>query len=98
VLLHPDRVVAAFLRSGVPLLKPNAERASIKAHDLADAALQLSVLCNLRTKEGVSVRDGPFAGVWLANEVFWQSCAAKRLDLCRGRSALSTPRCCRASG
>jgi hypothetical protein len=77
VLLHPERVAAAFLRSGVPLLKPNAERPSIKAHDLPDAALQVPVLCNLGTKEGVSVKDGPFAGVWPANEVFFAELRGK---------------------
>ena len=30
VLLHPERVAAAWLRSGVPLLQPNPERATIK--------------------------------------------------------------------
>ena len=40
VLLHPDRVAAAWLRSGVPLLKANPERPTIKAHTLPDAALQ----------------------------------------------------------
>jgi len=38
VLLHPERVAAAWLRSGVPLLKPNPERPAIKAHALPDAA------------------------------------------------------------
>ena len=40
VLLHPDRVAAAWLRSGVPLLKADPERATIKAHTLPDAALE----------------------------------------------------------
>jgi pimeloyl-ACP methyl ester carboxylesterase len=77
VLLHPQRVIAAWLRSGVPLLTPNAERPSMKAHTLPDAALQVPILCNLGTKEGVSVKDGPFAGVWPANEVFFGALRSK---------------------
>ena len=40
VLLYPERVVAAWLRSGVPLLEADSERATIKVHTLPDAALQ----------------------------------------------------------
>lgn len=71
VLVHPDRVVAAWLRSGVPLLKPDPARTSIKPHTLTDAALKVPLMCNLGTKEGVSVKDSRFAGVWPANEAFF---------------------------
>lgn len=72
VLVHPRRVAAAWLRSGVPLLKPNPQRPTIKAHTLPDAALRVPMMCNLGTKEGVTVKDGRFAGVWPANELFFQ--------------------------
>lgn len=71
VLLHPERVAAAWLRSGVPLLKPGSERATIRAHTLPDAALKVPIMCNLGTKEGVTVKDDRFAGVWPANEAFF---------------------------
>jgi len=71
VLLHPDRVAAAWLRSGVPLLTPNPERPAIKAHSLPTAALKVPMMCNLGTKEGVTVKDGQFASVWPANEAFF---------------------------
>ena len=71
VLLHPERVAAAWLRSGVPLLKPNPERPSIKAHTLPAAALKVPVMCNPGTKEGVTVKGGRFAKVWPANEAFF---------------------------
>lgn len=80
VLLHPDRVVAAWFRSGVPLLKADPKRAEIKAHTLTDAALKVPVMCNLGTKEGVTVKDGRFAGVWPANKAFF--------DEVRGRNGL----------
>lgn len=77
LLLHPDRVAAAWLRSGVPLLKPNAERPEIKPHELPEAALKVPVMCNLGTKEGVTVKDGRFARVWPANEAFFNEFRSK---------------------
>jgi hypothetical protein len=71
VLLHPDRVAAAWLRSGVPLLTADPKRATIKPHAVPDAALRVPLMCNLGTKEGVTVKDGPFAGVWPANQAFF---------------------------
>jgi len=69
-LLHPDRVAAAWLRSGVPLLKEDPKRTGIKAHTLPDAALRVPIMCNPGTKEGVTDKTNRFAGVWPANEAF----------------------------
>ena len=77
VLTHPDRVAAAWLRSGVPLLTANASRATIKTHTIPDAALSVPVMCNPGTKEGVTVKEGRFAGVWPANEEFFTAMRAK---------------------
>ena len=71
VLLHPGRVAAAWLRSGVPLVKADPGRAGIKAHALPDAALGVPLMCNLGTREGVTAKDKNFAGVWPANEAFF---------------------------
>ncbi len=77
VLLHPERVAAAWLRSGVPLLKPNPERSTIKSHTLPAAALKVPIMCNLGTKEGVTDKTNRFAGVWTANEAFFAEYRAK---------------------
>lgn len=77
VMLHPDRVAAAWLRSGVPLLKADPSRTGIKAHTLADAALKVPIMCNLGTKEGVTEKGKQFAGVWPANEAFFQEVRGK---------------------
>ncbi|PAW84908.1 MAG: hypothetical protein B9S33_10865 [Pedosphaera sp. Tous-C6FEB] len=69
-LLHPERVAAAWLRSGVPLLKEDSKRASIKAHTVPNAALLVPIMCNPGTKEGVTDKTNRFAGVWPANEAF----------------------------
>jgi len=66
-------VAAAWLRSGVPLLKANPDRPSIKPHHLPEAALKVPVMCNPGTKEGVTVKEGRFAQVWPANEAFFHT-------------------------
>jgi pimeloyl-ACP methyl ester carboxylesterase len=76
-LLHPDRVAAAWLRSGVPLLKPVPERPTIKTFTLPDAALRVPVMCNLGTKEGVTEKEGRFAAVWPAVEAFFREVRGK---------------------
>lgn len=73
VLLYPERVAAAWLRSGVPLLQTDPGRAGIRAHELPEAALSVPMMCNLGTQEGVTVKDGRFAGVWPANETFFRA-------------------------
>lgn len=76
-MMFPDRVAAAWLRSGVPLLKEEPKRMGIKAHVLSDAALQVPMMCNLGTKEGVTDKEGRFAGVWPGNEVFFREVRGK---------------------
>lgn len=70
-LVHPDRVVAAWLRSGVPLLEADEKRPTIKPHALADGTLSVPIMCNPGTQEGVTVTDGRFKGVWPANKAFF---------------------------
>lgn len=77
LLLHPERVAAAWLRSGVPLLKEDPKRGSIKPHTFPESALGVPIMCNPGTKEGVTVKDGRFAGVWPANELFFKEARAK---------------------
>lgn len=77
VLLHPERVAAAWLRSGVPLLTEDPKRATIKPHTVPEAALRVPIMCNPGTKEGVTVKEGRFAGVWPANEAFFTEVRAK---------------------
>ncbi|MCF7785502.1 MAG: PHB depolymerase family esterase [Prosthecobacter sp.] len=76
-LLHPDRVAAACLRSGVPLLEANPARATIKVYTLPEAVATVPIMCNLGTKEGVTVKEGRFAGAWAANETFFMAVRAK---------------------
>lgn len=76
-LLYPERVAAVWLRSGVPLLEPNENRPQIKVYELNDAALGVPMMCNPGTQEGVTVKEGRFAGVWPANEVFFKAVREK---------------------
>lgn len=75
VLLHPERTVAAWLRSGVPQL--TAIDGKPTPYAVPEAACQVPVMCNLGTKEGVTVKDGRFSGVWPGVEVFFQELRAK---------------------
>jgi hypothetical protein len=76
-LLYPERVAAAWLRSGVPLLKEDPARSTIKPHSITAASLAVPIMCNLGTKEGVSVKEGRFVGVWPANESFFKEMRSK---------------------
>ncbi len=76
-LLHPDRVAAAWLRSGVPPLEPNPDRPTVRPHVISEASLQVPLMCNPGTKEGVTDKTGRFAGVWPANEAFFRAMRSK---------------------
>ena len=70
-ILHPNRVIACWLRSGVPMLKVNPERPQIKPYDLTADVLKIPIMCNPGTKEGVTEKKGRFARVWPSNETFF---------------------------
>ena len=76
VMTQPERIAAAWLRSGVPMFEANPDRTGIKPHSLPDAALQVPMMCNPGTKEGVTVKDGRFAGVWPSNLAFFNKVRA----------------------
>ncbi|QDS93738.1 hypothetical protein FF011L_25110 [Roseimaritima multifibrata] len=71
-LLHPERVAAAWLRSGVPYLQP-VEGRDIKPYTVSADALAVPRMCNLGTKEGVTVKGDRFAGVWPSNQTFFEA-------------------------
>jgi hypothetical protein len=58
-------------------LKDDPKRPGVKAHALPDAALKVPVMCNLGTKEGVTVKGDRFAVVWPANEAFFAAVRGK---------------------
>ena len=77
-LLDPERMIAVVLRSGVPLFKVNPDRKTIKPYqEVPKALLEVPILCNPGTKEGVTVKKGKFTGVWPANEAFLTTLRAK---------------------
>ena len=75
VLLHPDRIAAAWLRSGVPPL--TASTGKPNPYTIPDASLQVPVMCNLGTKEGVTEKTGRFAGGWAGVDAFFTAMRAK---------------------
>lgn len=75
VFLHPERVAAAWLRSGVPALQAADKKP--KPYAIPDAALAVPVMCNLGTKEGVTVKDSRFGGVWSGVETYFTTMRAR---------------------
>lgn len=71
LLLHPERVAAAWLRSGSPRLLPRDDLA-LPALEIPAAARQVPVMCNLGTKEGVTETEGRFARVWTTTSAFFR--------------------------
>jgi hypothetical protein len=58
-------------------LKANPNQSSLKAHTLPETALKVPVMCNLGAKEGVTDKESRFAGVWPANQVFFNEMRGK---------------------
>ncbi len=71
LMLHPDRIAAVWLRSGAPKLTPR-EDSKLPTLSVPQGALQIPVMCNLGTQEGVTVKDGRFSGVWPNMEAFFK--------------------------
>ncbi len=91
VLLHPERVAAAWLRSGVPALKAAENKPT--PYSIPDGSLKVPVMCNLGTKEGVTVKDGRFAGVWPGVETFFTEMRAKGALTCVSADPLTAHEC-----
>lgn len=68
-ILHPDRVVAAWLRSGVPPIRSEGDKPA--PWELHDGVTTVPIMCNLGTKEGVTDKEGRFARVWGGVESFF---------------------------
>jgi hypothetical protein len=58
-------------------LEAESDRPEIKVHSLPDDALKVPLMCNLGTKEGVTVKEPPFDGVWPSNERFFDAVRSK---------------------
>ena len=63
-LERPDRIAAAWLRSGTPLVTPREDRPSAKVVTVPEQPLGVPMMLNLGTEEGVTKTDTKFAGVW----------------------------------
>jgi hypothetical protein len=61
--LHPDRIAAAWLRSGTPRIAPRDGSAATPV-ELPAAACAVPTMCNLGTREGVTEKDPRFGGLW----------------------------------
>jgi len=70
LVLHPDRIAAAWLRSGTPRISPRDGTPATPA-EIPAAACAVPTICNLGTREGVTVKDPRFGGLWPNVEKFF---------------------------
>jgi hypothetical protein len=76
LILHPDRVAAAWLRSGTPRITPR-DSAPPPTVEIPAAACAVPAMCNLGTREGVTEKDGKFAHGWDGVRAFFTDFRAK---------------------
>ncbi|MEM6692806.1 MAG: sialate O-acetylesterase, partial [Planctomycetota bacterium] len=72
-LLHPERVAAAFLRSGSPPLDADPNDPDYIPYELNEAVSSVPIMINLGTEEGYSVKEGRFAKVWPRSEALLEA-------------------------
>jgi len=75
LMLHPQRIAAVWLRSGSPRLVSMDGKAP--PLEIPAAAYQVPLMCNLGTKEGVTVKEGRFAKLWESTEKFFTEMRAQ---------------------
>jgi len=76
LLLHPDRCAAVWMRSGTPRIV-NRDDPAMPPLEFTPQALAVPAMCNLGTKEGVTVKEGRFTGGWTNVEEFFTGFRAK---------------------
>lgn len=62
--LYPERVVALWLLSGPFTVEPNPDRPGDSPYPLTPALLEVPIMANQGTREGITETDGRFASVW----------------------------------
>ena len=72
LMLHPERIACAWLRSGAPKLTQRDD-GKLPTLTVPAAALRVPAMCNLGTQEGVTVTDGRFSKVWPNVEAFFKT-------------------------
>jgi hypothetical protein len=92
-MLYPHRTVAAWLRSGVPLVEPVASRGNIQNYAINDKVLEVPLMCNVGTKEGVTLQDDRFSGVWPANLEFFSNLRSRGALIATSVDPLTSHEC-----
>ncbi|MDA7916824.1 hypothetical protein N9B49_01235 [bacterium] len=62
--LHPERVIALWLQSGPITVEPNPDRPNDNPYPLTPALLEVPIMSNQGTREGITDTDSRFATVW----------------------------------
>ncbi|MFC2090030.1 hypothetical protein ACFLT1_04575 [Bacteroidota bacterium] len=69
-MMHPERIAAVWLNSGLPIIEPVPDRAGANI-DIPDEAIHIPMMCNLGTEEGVTIKDDRHSGRWPSTEHFF---------------------------
>lgn len=75
--LHPERVAATWMRSGVLPVEPRADRNEQKLYEIPEAMLAVPLMVNIGTGEGVSVTEGRFSSLWPRTRSFVKKVRAR---------------------
>ena len=75
LLLHPEKMAAVWLRSGVPMMEVKEGRP--KPYEVNPASCGVPTMCNLGTKEGFTVTGKRFSGVWPGVKSFFTKMRAE---------------------
>jgi len=92
-MLYPQRTIAAWLRSGVPLVEPVASKGNIQNYPVNEGILGVPLMCNVGTKEGVTVQDERFASVWPANLEFFNNLRSRGALIATSVDPLTSHEC-----
>ena len=98
-LMYPDRVAAAWLRSGVPRVEPLGAQGNIASHPFPQAALRVPIMCNVGT--GMKLPSWPrrlgsisvysTVSIWCSSpEVLWNDEPLASLSDCPSTKAPMT--------
>lgn len=75
--LYPERVAATWMRSGVLPIEQRPNREPVTLYEVTEGMVSVPMMVNLGTGEGVTVKDGRFAGVWPAAKKFMEKVREK---------------------
>jgi hypothetical protein len=76
-MLYPDHVAAVWMNSGLPFIDAFPERQGMRGVKVPDEVINIPMMVNLGTQEGVTVKEGRFSYMWPGTELFFKALREK---------------------